>query len=1778
MYDDQGTLAITSENQDGLAQFRLEPGADGYYEIRSGPKTYYTDRTRSNNYQDWTQEQGIKSVYVDDNGTFKVGYRLSGGNSLLFALEEQDDGSYYIKSKASGKYLYEHFDLDFGPSHQKLLSDAPASNNNYWKFELMSPESHDNSLDLTGQYYIQVKGSGRYLQDDGEAISTKKQADNDALSFVLKRIRNDNNNVYYEIWNKKFKQRMYYHNGHFITNRTDGVSESDYEFAINLRADGSVEMMSPSSDNSSYDRIFVLADPEMGPKHQYLYKEGLNEDLYEDYAQFILSDTLTYVDDLSGAYYIRNNDNRHYLYPNIGHPRGPYFSQQGAGLSKFVLLRREGKDYEIWSNRSDSKKLNILSDGKFSFGGTSTEDRFEFTLDTLDGSYSITSDENSTKIYEHYEPQNESVHKYLRHGEYASHHYANFILEESVEAGEIDADLRGEYHIQVSGSGQYLKALGSGIIKSSSNSSPFFLETSGRNYEIRQANGSRLYAEEVDGKWIYTIGNASGLPAVNYRFKLTKDTNNPDLYTIQSMANLEYLSEHFDLDVNSAIHKQLVSSPSQVGDYGLFELKADYSTPSKNISGKYSIQSITSNRHLHCSSQVDGGELSLISQINDEYLKFVLKRIASGSYEIWSAGNQKRLGAKQDKDNLWTFTTKGRALPDDAYHFTFEENGDNSYSIKNNFSQGFLSEKNALEIENTNQNSNNTHFLLSATQITIDDLTGEGMMAVYANGRYIYVAGNQLLTTTTVDDDRVQFIFEKQSQGLYKIKSKANQRYVHYINGSFSTAQATYNDQDAIFEIEELSNGRYRIKSKESNMLLYEHFDLDLGASHRKILGEVNPTNTDYAEFIMRSSFQDPPQDLSGDYLLRQTSTGRYITASNSLKTKWPVIDEDSLHFILMKQGDDKYGIWSKLDRERIHAQLNQNSITSLISDKYGTSVEPNYYLFKLEIELDGSYKIGYSTENPNQTAYFKVNNGSQIGADLMDPAYFTLENSFDQMPDLSGEYFIKIQGDYRHLMLDPNVLKTSSQLSNITTKPFKLERLSNGSYNIKSKFEQKYLRVINQLGIVVVENLIAGDESFRFYFHKQTDGSYKIQSNFNESILDANYLLERFESSLDPLNGQVINSVGDNEVGINHFVLAEECMQPKFFPDGKEYYIRIKGSGLHLVADGQFLRMINKLDNSATIPFKLEKKQDGIYNVKCQSEEKYLQVNSIGEGSVSIWQKFNNKQLDFSFFEQADGSFKIQNSLNPSFLFAQLDLSVYPPYYHQIAHSTEDNTIGLNHFLLEENYVEPEIIMGNFLLQFSDSRYYINKGNSYINGESKEKLVLGNKNERFNIIPHMSGEYYEIWVNVGGSRQRRVFWEEGVGFSYSSDAVSEEYYQFSIEPTGNEDEYNIKCIGTNEYLSLNNGSIESSEEGQAVNTRIKLTTIYDDSVSKEFLFRVEGSGRYLYIDQDGILKTKIQPDMNACMFRLESSNTGIYTYELWSNNGARAHLNADGVSFSTSIDNSLDDENFLFKIISDGITCVKNDVFLIENYDVFSDKYHHLTTLTNPRNSTDIRTQDYYKINKLMFFEAMNLEPIPPILDANGNEYTSIYIAGKIWLAQNLRTTKYQNGSDIPQEDMFWYNDDVTNYKNSYGALYKRGVIEQYADYGSSIIKSACPVGWRLPLENEIESLLSYSIYSFPSQFQKYHIPYSGIDFLSGILISDNEKRLGGCRSSSNDYMGINSESHFWGAAAYYSDDGWGWKRSYYFLKDSGQGLEPNFYIGKSFPELANSCRCVKN
>ncbi|MCU0473316.1 MAG: T9SS type A sorting domain-containing protein [Bacteroidales bacterium] len=110
---------------------------------------------------------------------------------------------------------------------------------------------------------------------------------------------------------------------------------------------------------------------------------------------------------------------------------------------------------------------------------------------------------------------------------------------------------------------------------------------------------------------------------------------------------------------------------------------------------------------------------------------------------------------------------------------------------------------------------------------------------------------------------------------------------------------------------------------------------------------------------------------------------------------------------------------------------------------------------------------------------------------------------------------------------------------------------------------------------------------------------------------------------------------------------------------------------------------------------------------------------------------------------------------------------------------------------------------------------------------------------------------------------------------------------------------------------------------------------------------------------------------------------------------------------------------------------------------------------------------------------------------DGDGNNYPVVEISTQVWMAKNIKATKYTDGTSIPfiNTDSLWskltatdtaycyYNNDVNN-ADLYGALYTWAAAMNGAASSAaspSGIQGICPIGWHLPSDAEWTILTTF-------------------------------------------------------------------------------------------------------
>ena len=116
---------------------------------------------------------------------------------------------------------------------------------------------------------------------------------------------------------------------------------------------------------------------------------------------------------------------------------------------------------------------------------------------------------------------------------------------------------------------------------------------------------------------------------------------------------------------------------------------------------------------------------------------------------------------------------------------------------------------------------------------------------------------------------------------------------------------------------------------------------------------------------------------------------------------------------------------------------------------------------------------------------------------------------------------------------------------------------------------------------------------------------------------------------------------------------------------------------------------------------------------------------------------------------------------------------------------------------------------------------------------------------------------------------------------------------------------------------------------------------------------------------------------------------------------------------------------------------------------------------------------------------DAMPCSSNPTVTDYDGNVYNTVQIGAQCWMKENLRTTHYPDGAEIPMgttasnTESFRYNpNNNANTVNTYGYLYNWPAVMHGAASSNSNpsgVQGVCPSGWHVPSDAEWTQLTDY-------------------------------------------------------------------------------------------------------
>jgi uncharacterized protein (TIGR02145 family) len=169
---------------------------------------------------------------------------------------------------------------------------------------------------------------------------------------------------------------------------------------------------------------------------------------------------------------------------------------------------------------------------------------------------------------------------------------------------------------------------------------------------------------------------------------------------------------------------------------------------------------------------------------------------------------------------------------------------------------------------------------------------------------------------------------------------------------------------------------------------------------------------------------------------------------------------------------------------------------------------------------------------------------------------------------------------------------------------------------------------------------------------------------------------------------------------------------------------------------------------------------------------------------------------------------------------------------------------------------------------------------------------------------------------------------------------------------------------------------------------------------------------------------------------------------------------------------------------------------------------------------------------------------------DIEGNVYKTVFIGGNWWMAENLKTTKYNDGTSVPivTDNGTWaglstpaycfYNNDQSTYGTNYSALYNWYAINN---------QNLCPIGWHIPTYEEWDALISYTggVTIAGGKMKSTRTePDSHPRWVSPNIGATDEYNFsalpGGQRNYDGSFQQIGSSGYWWTSTEYTNDKVW--------------------------------------
>ena len=223
-------------------------------------------------------------------------------------------------------------------------------------------------------------------------------------------------------------------------------------------------------------------------------------------------------------------------------------------------------------------------------------------------------------------------------------------------------------------------------------------------------------------------------------------------------------------------------------------------------------------------------------------------------------------------------------------------------------------------------------------------------------------------------------------------------------------------------------------------------------------------------------------------------------------------------------------------------------------------------------------------------------------------------------------------------------------------------------------------------------------------------------------------------------------------------------------------------------------------------------------------------------------------------------------------------------------------------------------------------------------------------------------------------------------------------------------------------------------------------------------------------------------------------------------------------------------------------------------------------------------------------------------VKDIDGNKYDAVKIGNQVWMASNLRTTRYADGTAIPlgettsDTEPYRYapgkygSNNEENMINvpAYGYLYNWAAVmhgAESSDANPSGVQGICPKGWHVPSDAEWTQLTDY-MKTRPEYMSSGNSNYlaKALAATWGWESSSDPDDVGYEPSTTNNATGFSAlpagdyggnhnhfgyDAYFWSSTEY--DSNYAWSRYLYYVNASVYRYDGYKYYGFSV-------RCVRD